>query len=484
MKFLAQHLSHPVGAFNSVQTELANPKVTGQTKDRFLSGTNRLSAKLMIPNTDHILVRNFLTKAENGTVSIHQLTAFQMPTFGSNAQYLTAFVSTSMSERKGENPYSGATTFYDGNYGTIQRILDLKAYNCIESSDFSISHEYIPFAASKWDNVNDNQAVFIIFNGIQKAAENGDTDEIQSLWDRYEKRVEAQIAKGKLVKSAILIAGQNSLSASMYPFVNTVSGNPAYHHSNIYGVEKYKNSFVPRTSILTATVRKTTKDFVNATDDLKGLVKPNFVFGLRNSKTSKVSQATKEVSDDTNSEAFYDPASDIDDSVSSIEAVYDAKKLQSYSSLLTILDSNGRMSVLQGIIQDVSNNGRIIKRSNTFQDLGNVSEMFVSRSVIIPRSLNSGISNGVVGITDNGMYGSLGIVFEATDISYQGINSSTGITSNVVDIDVSDLSLLDALDVSTEVLVSIDGTDEVEVGIVDTGVGVTSSTVSINKDEF
>lgn len=459
--FLQQHISSIDNQFAAVQTSLANSKVTGAQRQSMLGSNNRISTMLMIPNQSKMLVRNYLTKAENGTINIHQLTSFQMATHGSNSPFLTVFVSNNMDESLKLNPYTDANTYFDGNMGTIQRIINSQAYNTLLSFDLSASQELIPFAATNWNNVEDNKAVFLIFEAITKAAANENEEMIEQLWTKYLAVVQQQVKAQKLIHSAILLASQNSLFAGNQVFTNTKSSNPNYNGASIYGSKEHKSSFMPYTTMFNGSIKKTSVEFIE--DSLKDLIKPNFTYGFHESKRNNKTQVDTEV---------FDPASYLDDVDSSTTVTKsDPKKSQSFSSLLYTQDHNGRLSLLQGIVSDRKQGGKIIKRSDSFSSIEMESELVVLSAKVVPRSLNSGMSEGRVGIIDGMLYGSLSVTFELFDMDYRGLGRSDGITSNSI---ASDLGTMEDLD-------SYLGSLGNEVDIVST---VDSNSVSISGSDM
>lgn len=457
--FLPFHLVSKDHMFDSIETGLEVTKVTGQIRDQKVKGESFIQAFLMIPNPEHILVRNFLVRANNGDVSIHQLTGYQMPTLGSNAKFLTAFVSHNMSERKEDNIFNGNKTYFDSNNGTTQRILTTKAYNFVHSANFSPSHELIPFSKSNWDNVEDNKLTFVFYQSIKDAVKNANLNKIEDLWKQYETFIATQVEKNKLVRSSILIAKPGTLAAGYIPFSNTQSSNAAYNAADILGSERYHTSWLPKTCKFTGSIIKTTKDSLSTDEVLSSLVKPNFEFGLRNIKLPSMKSAANkgQTSGEDKETIEFNPDINFSEQAESVAttAVFEDKKMQSFSSLVMLKDSTGNDSIMQLIVSDMKRKGYITKRSKSFSDITGLQEMFVVDSVVVPRSLNVQASNGHVGKTDQGLVGSLAIIFELEDITYSVQGSTGGITSNSVDIDTI-LGSENDLEVGLESLGNID----------------------------
>ena len=462
MNLLQQHITSIPQEFNSVKTELNTEKVTGA--QRVNNNSNHsVDAKLGIQaNT---VIRNYLTKSLNGTISIHQLTSFNAYTSSSSgAQMLTVFLQHAMPEDYGVNAYdANRVTFFNGNTGTLQRTMKALAnhtgdYNAI-SVNATISNALIPINASKWDNVEDNKIVFAIFGQIKKAAEDGDTEQVQNLWNGYERFVEKQLKANKLINSMVYLANENSIVAFKFPFINTNSSNPNWNGSKLYGSLENKQSFMPYTSTFNGIAIKTVKESVE--ESLQCLIKQNYLFGLRNPK-KPMAKASK--SNDSIESNVFDPAGELAEEANDtkglkVNAVMDLTKVQVTSSLLLLNDSNGRDSVIQLSISDV-NGSPVIKRTNSFESLKNGELLSFVSSPILPRSLNGKLGSGVsaIGIDskDGVLVNTLAVTFEIIKPVYHVVGSRS--TSNSVFIsDGEDLGLLDDL------MSSLTSSDDIEV---------------------
>lgn len=453
MNLLQQHITSIPQEFNSIKTELNTEKVTGAQR---VNSNNNHSVDAKLGIQANTVIRNYLTKSLNGTISIHQLTSFNAYTSSSSgAQMLTVFLQHAMPEDYGVNTYdANRVTFFNGNTGTLQRTMKALAnhtgdYNAI-SVNATISNALIPINASKWCNVEDNKIVFAIFGQIKKAAEDGDTEQVQNLWNGYERFVEKQLKANKLINSMVYLANKNSIVAFKFPFINTNSSNPNWNGSKLYGSLENKQSFMPYTSTFNGIAIKTVKESVE--ESLQCLIKQNYLFGLRNPKKPMTKASKSNDSVDSVDSNVFDPAGELAEEANDtkglkVNAVMDLTKVQVVSSLMLLTDSNGRESVIQLSISDV-NDSPIVKRTNSFESLKNGESLSFVSSPLLPRSLNGKLGSGVsvIGIDskDGVLVNTLAVTFEIIKPVYHVVGSRS--TSNSVFIsDGEDLGLLDDL---------------------------------------
>lgn len=482
MKILHQHVQSVISQFDPVKTDLKAEQVTGAQRKQTIAPHN---VTVMLPIMSNTLVRNFLTKADNGTINIHQLTSFYMPTYNNRGNpFLTVFLQHAMSEGMKVNPFNqDRITFFNGNNGAIQRVLHSLVnqtgdYNTVFSNATSVSNNLVPIAHANWDNVEDNKEVFMIFNALKEHADKGEDEMVENLWKAYELLVQKQVADNKLINSAVFLADSNSLITGKVPFPGMSSSNPLWDASKLYGSGEWKTSYFPYTAMFNGTVEKIEKSFVEKS--MQSLVKTPYTFGYRTPNSSKGNaKKANENMDEFDPAAMYmDDTSDNNGNASVYMANPDVAQV--YSGLLGLSDSNGRDSLCTITISDVKPNEvnkKLIKRTTSYESVKTGSFMLINNSPIIPRSLNGGISKGVIGLGSDGvLYGTLGISFELIKVDYEVKGSS--LSGGVVSIDTSSGNLL------VDSLLSVLDVPE-ETVLVDTG--LVSDTVSddntdINKE--
>lgn len=495
MQVLKQHIESITSQFDSIKTEMKAPKINGAQRSNS-PGEHFIPATLgVMKNT---LIRNFMTKAENGTISIHQLTSFQMFTGATKgAHALTVFLQTNMSENYSVDLYNeDRSTYYDGNIGALQNLMSTFVkgkleYNAVKA-DTNVTNALIPIAANKWDNVEHNKMVFATFEQIKTAIANDDEELAAKMWNGYANQVQQQVKDGLLINSLALIAKVNTIIPHKFPFINTPGQNPNWSGSELYGSEKHKRSYMPTLSTISGIAVKSSKDEVSS--ELLSTIKQNYLFGLRNS-SNKFNKKSVPVSQTEGlDEVEFDPAADIieEDNTNGLKvnASLDEKKEQVLTDLVLVSDINGRSTAIMLSVKDAKKDGKIIKRTGSYQAIQNGTLLSLVGCQVIPRSLNGKLSNGVIGYDKDGvLVGTLAVTFEIIKPVYKtmgtvGMGSGVAVVSDTVEFDELMDSFLVGDNDQVDVIVADSETSSVDASVsTPTSVGTSSSTVD-NGESF